>query len=101
MDEIWIVMNACRFYRCLLRMRGGSHCCSCVFMYKLTMLLFGYVCPECISMFICSYAYIVMVKVVMHEVIVCSLCHRHANVLVEIDQEMQIIKVRLQHSTLG
>jgi len=44
----------------------------------------------------------------MHcEVIVCSLCHHDvvgfydANVLAKIEQEMQIIKVRLQRETSG
>ena len=51
----------------------------------------------------CYYACIFMVMVVVHEVIVCSLCHHDVvgmfdvYVLVEIEQEMSITIARLQH----
>jgi len=55
----------------------------------------------CVS--ICCYACIVMVKVVVHEAIVFNnvimmilVCY-DAYVLVEIEQEMQIIKVKFPH----
>jgi len=57
----------------------------------------------CMSVSICHYAYIVMVKGVVHEVIVCSyvimmllVCY-DANILVQIEQKKPIIKAKLQH----
>jgi len=42
-------MHACRLYMFLSCMHGSGHCCSCVVMWELIVLLLGSICHECMS----------------------------------------------------